>query len=119
MRQSGDWRSREILTSRSARVHEQSRRGRSRQAAKRVCSSDGRGVAAPAGRALRFETAGPFDFVYRLDAGAETTLEAQPTQFGMSGVTLTPEILGSAKSVSFRLSPKDGEAIAGEVAIGG
>jgi glucoamylase len=75
--------------------------------------------AAPAGRALRFETAAPFGFAYSLDGGAEATLEAQPTQFGMSGVTLAPETLGSTKSLRFRLTPKDGDAISGQIAIGG
>ena len=75
--------------------------------------------AAPAGRALRFEFAGPFGFAYSLDGGTEVNLDAQPTQFGMSGVTLSPEILGQAKSLSFRVTPKDGEAASGEIAIGG
>jgi hypothetical protein len=34
-------------------------------------------------------------------------------------VTLAPETLGSTKSLRFRLTPKDGDAISGQIAIGG
>lgn len=73
---------------------------------------------APAGRALRFEAAGPFSFAYSLDGGPETTLEAQPTQFGMYGVTLASETLGKAGTVTFRLTPPDRPPVSDTLTLG-
>jgi glucoamylase len=72
---------------------------------------------APAGRSLRFEAPGAFGFAYTLDGGTETTLEAQPTQFGLFGVTLAPETIGAARTLAFRLMPKDGAQISDTLTI--
>jgi glucoamylase len=88
------------------------------QAATWSWRQDSRFRVCPAGRALRFEAGAPFAFTYALDGASDAVLASEPTQFGLQGVTLSPEALGRAKTLRFRLSIKDGAEIADEIGIG-
>lgn len=70
---------------------------------------------APRGRTLQFEAAEPFTLAYRVDDGAEISVQAGQTPFGLHGATLAGDVTANATRLSFSLVRETGEEQRGEV----